>query len=192
MKIRISLLAAVILLATFVNGFGQPANKPPQSAGGLWQTVEQITAGNVRPRWSVQPGKCRAFSLNRAALDQALTQAPKEFTTQAWQNPAVLILPMPDGSFARFRVVESPIMAPELAAKFPEIKTYSGQGLDDPTATLRFDVTPEGFRAQVLSPQGAVQVEPCSKDIPDLHASYYLRDAIAASHVFGLFVYSSG
>lgn len=182
MKTRNNLLAAGILLAAVFNGFGQPANKAPNSGDGLWQAVEQMPAEKVRKQRSLLPGKFRAFSLNHAALDQALTQAPKEFTAQAWQNPAVLTLPMPDGSFARFRIVESPIMEPELAAKFPEIKTYSGQGLDDPTATVRFDITPEGFRAQVLSPQGAVYVEPYSKDIPDLHASYYLRDAIAAGH----------
>src|SRR2546423_6154583 len=74
-----------------------------------------------------------------------------------------MTLPMPDGAFARFRIEESPIMEPELAARFPNIKTYQGQGVDDPTATARFDWTPSGFHAIVVSARSIFHVEPFSE-----------------------------
>jgi len=79
-----------------------------------------------------------------------------EFTDSAKSKDVRLSLPVADGTFQQFKIEESPIMEPELAQRHPEIKTYKGQGLDDPLATTRFDWTPTGFHAFVLS-----QKEPC-------------------------------
>jgi hypothetical protein len=69
-------------------------------------------------------------------------------------------------------------MASRLAAMFPEIKTYRGQGLDDPTATTRFDVTPAGFHAIVLSAKGTVIIEPEKGGRVGQYVSYDQRDAL--------------
>ena len=124
----------------------------------------------------MQPEKAYRFTVDSAAMQAALAKIPKENTKQARVTPAEITLPMPDGSAARFRVVESPIMAPELAALFPEIKTYFGQGIDDPSATARIDSTPEGLHAQILSPKGAVYIDPYWRSNSVLHTSYYKRD----------------
>lgn len=141
---------------------------------GAWQAADSLPLV-VGQAW-VKPVASRAFHLDHTVLRTRLERAPREFTTAATQAPAEISLPMPDGSMARFRVTESPIMAPELAAKFPEIKTYSGQGLDDPTATARFDVTPTGLHAQILSPRGVVYVDPERRGDARRHLSYFKRD----------------
>ncbi len=84
-------------------------------------------------------------------------------------------LPMPSGGYARFRVVESQVLAPALAAKYPEIKTYTGQGIDDPAATASIDITPLGFRAQIISGGKQAFVDPYLKD-GSLYAAYSRED----------------
>ena len=68
------------------------------------------------------------------------------------------------------------MLAPELAAQFPEIKTYLGQGLTDGAASLRFDITPLGFHAQVLSPNGAYYIDPYYHLDQSVYVSYYRSD----------------
>ncbi|MEW6129458.1 MAG: C25 family cysteine peptidase [Acidobacteriota bacterium] len=145
------------------------------SADGVWQQTSKTDAmQRLAP-----PIALNAFtrvSLNREALATQISQAPMEFTDAAQKTNVILTLPMPDGTFAKFRIEESPIMAAALAAKFPQVKTYKAQGIDDPTATARFDFTPLGFHAIILSANGTSFIEPLAKDDPTNYLAYYNRD----------------
>ncbi|MBC7911850.1 MAG: hypothetical protein H7Y30_15190, partial [Pyrinomonadaceae bacterium] len=125
----------------------------------IWQPIEESSIVGRRPVEAL-PASYLTLRLDHAALMRKLSQAPMEFTEAARNSMVVMPLPMPDGSYAKFKIAESPIMEPELAARFPHIKTFSGQGIDDPTATTRFDVTPTGLHAIVLSAKGTFYVEP--------------------------------
>jgi len=115
--------------------------------------------------------------LNDEAQRKLLNRAPMENTKAARQTQVVMRLPMPDGTFSRFDIEESPVMAPELAARFPHIRTYRGRGLDDPTATTRLDVTPNGFHAIVLTSAATIIVEPAPHASQGEYVSYDQHDA---------------
>ena len=51
-------------------------------------------------------------------------------------------------------------MAPELAAKFPQFKTYAGHALDDSATSVRFDTTHKGFHAIIFTTEGTVYIDP--------------------------------
>src|SRR6185436_1825225 len=138
-----------------------------------WQRLQRVPQDRPAARIWVEPRSFQALSLNHGALRSLLARAPHERAQRAAASPVIISLPMPDGSFARFRFVESPIMEPGLAVKFPELKTYLGQGVDDPLASVRFDLTPAGFHAQILSPNGAVYIDPYWQGYDDVHVSYY-------------------
>jgi Metallo-peptidase family M12B Reprolysin-like len=140
--------------------------KPGHSEDHLWR---ERKASGIR--------KKSRLSLNEFAQRELLRHAPMEFSEAARQTQVVMSLPMPDGRLARFRVEESTVMAPRLAALFPNIRTYRGQGLDDPTATTRFDVTPAGFHAIVLSEHATVIIEPAPPGRTRQYVSYDQREA---------------
>ena len=67
-------------------------------------------------------------------------------------------------------------MAPGLAKRHPEIKTYNGRGITDRAATIHADLSPLGFRASVRSANGSWYIDPYYVG-PDsgVYASYWAR-----------------
>ena len=127
-------------------------------------------------RASINASRVRTVTLDKLSLSGLLQAAPAERSAAARQSPLVMVLPDPAGGYQRFAVVDSPVMEAGLAARHPEIKTYAGRGIDDPSATLRLSVTPLGVQASVRSTRGAWYVEPYYQRDQSLYASYYRAD----------------
>ena len=141
-----------------------------------WTALSDVPVSATGNPSYLATDKFAAVSLNEAAWRSLVTDAPLEFTPDA-AHPLVVELPNPSGQLSRFAVVETVMMEPELAAKFPAISTYAGVGIDDPLATLRFDLTYQGFHAQVRSPQGGYYIDPIYHLESGLYASYYREDS---------------
>lgn len=162
-----------LLLFTFLFALSGIVRANPQS-DDIWERIDKsqlqqpsIDAGRL-------PSSYETFRLNKAALRALLAQAPEEFTNG---KAVILSLPMPDGSFSRFSIEHSLIVEQGLLRKFPELgMTFRGQGIDDPTATVRFDLMPSGFHSMILSPNGTVMVDPYAKGDTDNYISYFKRD----------------
>ncbi len=183
-------------------GGGQPAAQPAPTPGpesrraGAWTLLDRVPTDSANgPGW-IRPERGQALAVDLDALRAALAGAPLEGSPAAQTpgGPLVFSLPDPLGRLQRFSVVESPVMAPELARTLPEVRTYVGQGLDDPAAMVRFDITPAGFHAMVLAPRalaphpapgpagepvftgGVWFIDPFTRADSVHHTSYYKRD----------------
>ena len=125
----------------------------------------------------IVPQRFHLAKANTQQLKNFLWSLPSENELTSRSAAPVMELPMPDGNVARFRVWESSIQEPGLESKFPEIKTFSGQGIDDPYATIRMDYNPYfGFHAQVLSINGRVYIDPYARGNIDYYMSYNHAD----------------
>jgi hypothetical protein len=107
------------------------------------------------------PSNYRTLQLDQVAMEQLLGQAPEESAYRT-SGQVVFNMPMPDGTTQAFSIYKSVVMHPDLAANFPEIKTFAGYGIDHPEDHIRLDITPLGFHAMILSPRGQVFIDPYS------------------------------
>ncbi|MGJ8650554.1 MAG: reprolysin-like metallopeptidase [Opitutaceae bacterium] len=156
-----------------------------QSPDGVWQ-FETTTAAKGATK-SNRLSVYKTLEIDQAAQQTLLAKTPREGSSRASIGKTIY-LPMPDGSFARFAILETQVMAPELAANYPEIKTYTGWGIDDPAASLRIDTSPNGFHAQVLSPDGAVYIDPETLGDTTRAISYFKRDYQKSDNDFSCLV----
>jgi len=148
------------------------------STPNFWAPVapEAITLPANAQR-SLQPSALAAFQLDYNAMETALKTAPMEFTPAARERALLLDLPMADGSMRTFKVVESPVMAPELAAKFPAIHTYSGIATDGSGVIVRLGVGYNGFHAFIFGDQLGIQsVRPYAEGQQTVYMAYKISD----------------
>jgi len=168
-----SILAGALVFTA--SGLAQEtANEPPAgSTQGVWQfePEAEVPGGIIASR--NMPRRYIAVRLNPLGLDNTLGRLDRAARLGERQ---VFEVPMPDGTFTRLEVWEDSILGPEMAAKHPEIKMYSGRGIDDPTITARLDQTLLGFHGQLIGEQGTVLIDPLDKDA-GLYMTFWKHDA---------------
>lgn len=153
----------VVLLGVMVGAFAVAQTS-------MWQSWPLPLSRPIYPTFRVN--EFASFRANPFLLRSALQSAPMEDRG----DPGVIIeMPAPDGTLQRFRLWESPIQTPEVAAQ-TGVRTYRAQGIDDPWATGRFDIGRNGFHGMVLSPMGDYFIEPVSQGNVYDHIAFFQRD----------------
>lgn len=136
----------------------------------LWKkTIPEKMNGSEVIQRPNNPTKADYYQMDLVAFKNLLANAP---VFGNFMPPSNLIIefPVADGSFQKFSVFEWSIMEKGLEEKFPMIKSYAAQGIDDPTATMRFSVTQFGLHTMTLSGNTATcYIDPYTKD-----ANYYI------------------
>ncbi|MGB4852750.1 MAG: zinc-dependent metalloprotease family protein, partial [Ignavibacteria bacterium] len=157
---------------------------------GITFKQNQLFAQDINSVWKDIPGsalagkdlkaikieKFRSLKLNLNSFRNILFSAPFELSDRAKNSPYIIELPSPDGKLSKFYVTEYSMMESGLAAMYPEMKTYSIKGIDDPHAVGKIDLTSFGFHGMVLSPNGDYFINPLSLDNTENYISFYKSD----------------
>lgn len=145
-----------------------------------WETVAKSELNKVK-KLSEKDIYLESYNVFRLDLNSLSKFLEDEFVRET--NKYVLLeFPSMSGEMELFKIFKSSIMEPELQLRYTMIQTYKGVGVDDPTATIRFSITPLGFHA--LSNSGtrsSLYIEPYASDDKSLHFVFEKNSVIKSS-----------
>lgn len=146
--------------------------------GALWKTAIKKNSATVSAN-KMQLYNPKLYELDLNGLKSALGNAPKKNPSSGKSN-IIVTFPNANGVMENYRVFELSNMDPALAARYPEIKSYVGQGVENAASSIYFSVSPLGLQTMVLSPdQSAVFIEPYTTDLTT-YAVYRKSDKAAS------------
>jgi len=172
LKLNMKKLIFLVFAFLFVSGLYTSLNAQNNS---YWNHISTSIVQTNGERVII-PDRYKVYTLNIPEIKNVLNAAPQEKLTPVKNSNVIIYLPMPDGSYGKFRIVDSPVMEQGLADKYPDIKTYLGQGIDDPFASVRLDITPAGFHAMIMTVSNMVFIDPYAKGDTYNYISYYKSD----------------
>jgi len=118
------------------------------------------------------PSKSEIYSLKYSDFEKRIVDKSKK-------GNKTIQLPTKNG-LQYFIIRESAALAKELSLKYPMIKSYIGQAINDPTLTARFSLGTDGLHAVIYTAGGTTfYIDPYTKDTNNYIA--YNREALSKS-----------
>lgn len=114
-----------------------------------WQrtTAKKTAVDKQMKRLEIREGKL--FSLGNKSFLKTLKSL-----SATRKSSKIVYFPDDLGNLIAFDVRETPVMAAELSAKYPSIKSYSGTGITNKEDKIRFSVSHNGVQAMIVHGRG--------------------------------------
>ncbi|MFI0428754.1 reprolysin-like metallopeptidase [Mariniflexile sp. HMF6888] len=133
------------------------------SQNSSWEKVETIKDSKIISKFHLNKNSVHAFKLHSNSLQESLSGAVSR-SSKAKQKATIITMPGENGKLETFRIYEASVFAPDLAAKYPDIKSYVGISTNNPGTRLRMSVSPQGVQTMIsYSSKPAVFMQPASK-----------------------------
>ncbi len=159
------LCCTIIFLGSFFISWSRSA--PDGFTWKEWAT----SAVPVKGSRTIIPVREKIFFVNQNDLRSRL------FSLEAHSVHGIkLELPVPDGGSQLFQVLAATVMEKALSDKYPGIRTFTAQAIDNKAITARLDFTEFGFHAMVFGLSQTYFIEPYSDIADGFYTCFYKKD----------------
>lgn len=182
MLLRTFILFLFANMAAIINSCSSNKLSKPESMSqttsvvqSLWEDVDYKSVKAIGYQIPL-PSKFRTLKLNSTMMKEKLSKVIllKEATIKKVE---IIQFPLPEGGFSNYSISEAQTMDAALLEKFPELRTYGGQGIDEPTASAKIDFNPSGFHGYFFTLKGSIIIEPFTKADTLFYLCYYKQDS---------------
>ena len=138
-----------------INSYGQ----------NFWKKVneENLKTSSKVDRAAI-PTNYQVFSLDIEGIKTQLSKA--KLNTSRLVSDVILSFPNAEGNLEGYRIYEASVMESELSAKLPNIKSYIGKSIENPSSSIRFSVTLFGLHTMTFSGLNEISyIDPYTKDL---------------------------
>ena len=146
-----SVLPSITLMLFITSSFAQKSDD-------YWIPVDQHTKQEKKLRI-----KANDYDLYHLQVDKLAEDLKRCVTRDHLKSRDQMLqfsIPVPGKKIQNFRFFETPIMEEGLQAKYPNIRTYTGQGVEDPRQLIKVDIGPGGFHGMIFSNEETYLIEP--------------------------------
>ena len=134
-KIRLVFSIATVFFS-FYCGFAQ---------NNYWKQKSSQHRFSVRSVKTLDAKKIKIFSLDQHMFINELSSLSKKGSSEF-----IIYFPNEEGVLEPFKVEETPVFSPELTAKYPTIRSYSGIGLIETKDRVRFSISHNGIQSMIV------------------------------------------
>jgi len=126
------------------------------------------------------PTEFNLYSVNIEGIKSKLQNTPIRGAFLG-KSSNIIDVPNADGTVENYRVYDTQILHPELAAKLPNIKSYVGRSIKNTGKFIRFSLSQAGFHGQVFEPgKSTYYVDPYTSDA-SVYIAYKRKDLVNTS-----------
>jgi hypothetical protein len=139
----------------------------------IWESVDKSVNDFQINSEVLHPDNSKFYSLDATRLLTELKSVYSREELSVLESNVLVSFPNLDGQLESYRIIEASVMTPELQEQFPNIRSYAGQSVDNPTDVIRFSISPEaGLSGMIRSiGRGTYYIEPESLD-DNIYAVY--------------------
>ena len=139
----IAKLHYVFSIAMFLFVFSVSA----QNSG--WKKIEnEKDSKKISSKFQLNSNKFQLFELNMPTLKQSLSKVVSR-NSKNKSSETIINIPAFNGDLQSFKIYEASVFSPDLAEKYPNIKSYVGLATDNSGTRLRMSVSPQGVQTMI-------------------------------------------